>query len=77
MCLKNWEDAMDENKKLRRAGWDSQLFEHELEDEIRKRAYDLYCNRGKKDGHALDDWLTAEAEVRARGQFRDSYKRPA
>jgi hypothetical protein len=34
-----------------------------LEHEIRLRAYDFYCGRGKKDGHALDDWLRAEREI--------------
>lgn len=34
-----------------------------LEHEIRLRAYDLYCLRGKRDGHALDDWLQAEREI--------------
>jgi Protein of unknown function (DUF2934) len=33
------------------------------EDEIRRRAYELYEQRGKIDGYALDDWLQAEAEV--------------
>lgn len=43
--------------------------EHELiegpsrEDLIRRRAYDLYERNGCVDGHALDDWLTAEAEL--------------
>ncbi len=30
---------------------------------IRRRAYDLYEREGCVDGHALDDWLNAEAEV--------------
>jgi hypothetical protein len=34
-----------------------------LEHEIRLRAYDLYQQRGRMDGQALDDWLQAEAEV--------------
>jgi hypothetical protein len=34
-----------------------------LEDRIRARAYELYEERGKEDGHDLDDWLRAEAEV--------------
>jgi hypothetical protein len=34
-----------------------------LEPEIRIRAYDLYEQRGKLDGHALEDWLQAESEV--------------
>jgi hypothetical protein len=35
----------------------------ELEDRIRNRAYQLYQARGCTDGHALDDWLEAKAEV--------------
>jgi hypothetical protein len=35
----------------------------ELEERIRNRAYDLYVQGGCSDGHALDDWLEAKAEV--------------
>jgi P-type Cu2+ transporter len=35
----------------------------ELEDQIRQRAYELYEERGREDGHELDDWLRAEAEI--------------
>ena len=35
----------------------------ELEDRIRFRAYEIYEERGTSDGHALDDWLEAKAEV--------------
>jgi hypothetical protein len=31
---------------------------------IRQRAYELYVQRGKTHGHAIDDWLKAEAELR-------------
>jgi hypothetical protein len=34
-----------------------------LEEQIRRRAYMLYDLRGRQDGHALDDWLQAEAEI--------------
>jgi hypothetical protein len=34
----------------------------ELQDQIRARAYQLYEQRGRDDGHSLDDWLKAEAE---------------
>ena len=33
------------------------------EERIRRRAYELYQQRGRIDGFALDDWLQAEAEV--------------
>ncbi len=37
------------------------------EENIRHRAYQLYEERGREDGHALDDWLRAEGEVNNRG----------
>lgn len=33
------------------------------EDAVRQRAYALFEERGRRDGHALDDWLVAESEV--------------
>lgn len=41
-----------------------------LEERIRVRAYELYEKRGKRDGHALDDWLQAEAELMERKALR-------
>jgi hypothetical protein len=35
----------------------------ELAAEIRCLAYKLYEQRGRADGHALEDWARAEAEV--------------
>lgn len=35
-----------------------------LEEEIRRLAFELYVERGREDGHDLDDWLHAEAEVK-------------
>ena len=32
-------------------------------EEIEKRAYCLYLERGSEDGHALEDWLAAEREL--------------
>ncbi len=34
------------------------------EERVRLRAYELYERRGKDDGHADDDWIRAEAEVK-------------
>jgi hypothetical protein len=31
--------------------------------EIRRRAYELYEQRGKEDGRDVDDWLQAESEL--------------
>ena len=33
------------------------------EDIIARTAYDLYEQRGREEGHALEDWLKAEAIV--------------
>ncbi len=35
----------------------------ELQEQIRRRAYELYEQRGRNDGHELEDWLQAESEV--------------
>jgi hypothetical protein len=37
-----------------------------LEEQIRARAYELYEQRGRQDGHHEDDWRQAEAEILAR-----------
>src|SRR5205807_10609261 len=34
-----------------------------LEHQIRQRAQELYEERGREDGHELDDWLRAEEEI--------------
>jgi len=34
-----------------------------LDEEIRRRAYEIYEKRGRDDGYDVDDWLRAEAEV--------------
>ena len=34
-----------------------------LEEEIRRLAFEIYVERRREDGHDLDDWLHAEAEV--------------
>jgi hypothetical protein len=43
-----------------------------LEDEIRRRAYELYLQRGTASGSEAEDWLTAEREVRQRYQKQQS-----
>lgn len=35
-----------------------------LEERIRRRAYELYVQRGSRSGSELDDWLRAEQEIR-------------
>ena len=35
-----------------------------IEQQIQQRAYELYEQRGRTDGHDLDDWLQAEREIK-------------
>jgi hypothetical protein len=43
-------------------------------EEIRRRAYEIYLERGKQSGRDMDDWLQSEQElergVRGRAQAR-------
>ena len=41
----------------------NQITEPACTQEIRVRAYELFEQRGREDGHELDDWLQAEAET--------------
>ena len=34
-----------------------------LEEQIRRRAHEIYLQRGGQEGLELDDWLQAEAEM--------------
>jgi hypothetical protein len=53
--------------KSNRAGSDP----HPEQDEIARRAYELYLQRGSVPGHETDDWLQAEAELAAGGAEGD------
>jgi hypothetical protein len=33
------------------------------EEYIRERAYQIYEQRGRRDGHDVEDWLQAESEI--------------
>lgn len=37
-----------------------------LHEQIRRRAYELYEQRGRVDGYDLDDWLQSESELTAK-----------
>ncbi len=37
-----------------------------VEEEIRKRAFELFEARGGDEGHQLEDWLRAEEEIKGR-----------
>jgi DUF2934 family protein len=38
----------------------------DLDEQIRCRAYELYEQRGRENGHDLEDWLRARAEIAGR-----------
>ncbi len=43
-----------------------------LEEEIQRRAYELYELRGREDGFAEEDWIRAEREVQDRRGLRSA-----
>ena len=56
-----------EQRKLLERQWMTNL--HQVVDvtdaDIARRAYDLFEQRGSRDGHDVDDWLEAERELRS------------
>ena len=47
------------------------------QDEIARRAYELFLQRGSVPGHETDDWLQAEAELSAGGGESERDERQA
>jgi hypothetical protein len=41
----------------------AKLYELQLEHQIRQRAFELHEGREREDGHELQDWLRAGAEI--------------
>ena len=56
-------DRLDDESRDRGADRDASDASN---DEVRRRAYDLYVSRGGQGGSDVDDWLAAEREVRGR-----------
>lgn len=42
-----------------------------LEERIRRRAYELYVERGNQSGSEVDDWLQAEEEIQVAEEQAD------
>jgi hypothetical protein len=40
----------------------------DVNEQVRRRAYELYEERGKVDGFEVEDWLQAEAEFQGTGR---------
>jgi hypothetical protein len=55
------------NRQINQTGRQQRLTESELNDRIRYRAYELFEQSGRADGHELDDWMQAESEVLGSG----------
>jgi Protein of unknown function (DUF2934) len=52
------------------ASLDTQAITGKDKTRIAALAYELYEQRGREDGHDLDDWLEAEQRIASRGQVR-------
>ena len=39
------------------------------EGDIARRAFEMYCDRGRQDGRDLEDWLAAERELREAASY--------
>jgi hypothetical protein len=48
----------------------------EIAAEIRHHAHELYIEHGRADGHALEDWVQAEAEIQGSERTAAGTKRP-
>ena len=46
---------------------------HVTDNDIARRAYDRYLARDCEHGHAVDDWLQAECELREAASSTDGY----
>ena len=61
-------EIQNEFKELKRAQPEvrSNIFPINLDEEIRRRAYELWEQRGHEPGHETEHWLLAETEVLSR-----------
>ena len=66
----NTKESGEKNKSA-----DKEPSASEFEERIRRRAYDLYQQRGCQNGHDTNDWLQAEAEL-AREKSQSRAARP-
>ena len=46
--------------------------DHPIREQIRVRAYELFVERGRHEGHDREDWERAEAEILAKFQTEKS-----
>ena len=56
---------MTKNSNIKAEVTTSDDLSQEQVEKIRQRAFELYEARGREEGHDIDDWLQAEAEIEA------------
>ena len=54
---------MTAKPKSRTPHWRKPSSSNDITERIRQRAHELYEQRGRVEGFALDDWLRAETEI--------------
>lgn len=59
-------DAIPEIREVRRTDVRKNIVPINLDDEIRRRAYELWEQHGHESGHDEEHWLVAEREIMAR-----------
>jgi Protein of unknown function (DUF2934) len=57
------EQKSSEHKTLEHKSADHKAAHHEIAEQIRVRAYELFEQRGRYEGHDHEDWVRAEAEI--------------
>jgi Protein of unknown function (DUF2934) len=55
----------------------SQVVSSSQQEAIRKRAFEIYQQRGRTSGNAVDDWLRAERELLAAAKSKKDKRQPA
>ena len=68
--IKQYPQKEQETGKETKAPWDTHAIMGKDQEKIATLAYALYEQRGREDGHALEDWLEAEQRVVSRGEGR-------
>ncbi len=56
--------ANKENRNTGRTSTFMNVSDQKVYEAIRKRAYELYCKRGRSHGNDMKDWLEAEKQVK-------------
>jgi DUF2934 family protein len=68
--IRRREREANNRREQNSAGWPSRQDGTAIpETMIRKLAYKLYEERGRGDGHDLEDWLEAESMLRSKGEW--------